>query len=106
MAIYLFGHLRLIYQIVFCLWWRGTAGELFGFKTKPGNHWRWSKERALKAIKQGILRPNPRTGKPEYLVTKQEEIIGSAWFDIPAYSFTTGFPTEKSNVHLTFSTAC
>ena len=74
----------------------GMDYELFGFKPKPGNHWRWSKERVLKAIKQGILRPNPRTGKPEYLVTKEEEIIGSVWFDIPAYSFTTGFPTEKN----------
>ncbi len=78
----------------------GMDYELFGFKPNPGNHWRWSKERAMKSIKEGILRPNPRTGKPEYLVIKEEEIIGTNWDDIPAYSFGYQFSTEKSEALL------
>ncbi len=54
------------------------------------------KEREEETIKQGMLRPNPRTGRPEYLVTTQEEVLVSMWNDITAYSFDTGFPTEKS----------
>ncbi len=78
----------------------GMDYELFGFKPKPGNHWRWSRERAMKAIEEGILRPNPKTGKPEYLVLKEEEVIGSIWDDIPAYSFDYQFNTEKSEALL------
>jgi len=75
----------------------GTNYELFGFKPKPGTHWRWSKERAEKAIQEGKLRPNPRTGKPEYLVeSSDEELVDTIWSDIPAYSFTSGYETEKS----------
>jgi len=74
--------------------------ELFGFKPNPGNHWRWSKERAMKAIEEGILRPNPRTGKPEYLVVKSEEVIGTIWGGLPAYSFNYQFNTEKSEALL------
>src|SRR3989304_5047035 len=44
----------------------GMDYDLFGFKPRPGNHWRWSYERAQQAIKDGLLRANPRTGKPEY----------------------------------------
>ncbi len=78
----------------------GMDYELFRFKPTPGNHWRWSKERAMKAITDGMLRPNPRTGKPEYLVVKEQEIIGTIWDDIPAYSFTNQFNTEKSEALL------
>ncbi|MEG8946760.1 site-specific DNA-methyltransferase [Rosettibacter firmus] len=78
----------------------GMDYELFGFKPNPGNHWRWSKERAKEAIKQGIIRQNPRTGKPEYLVIKEEEVIGTIWNDIPAYSFNYQFNTEKNELLL------
>jgi adenine-specific DNA-methyltransferase len=78
----------------------GMDYELFGFKPNPGNHWRWSKERAKRAIEEGILRANPRTGKPEYLVIKEEEVIGTIWNDIPAYSFGYQFNTEKSEALL------
>ena len=78
----------------------GMDYELFGFKPNPGNHWRWSKERAKRAIEEGMLRANPRTGKPEYLVIKEEEVIGTIWNDIPAYSFGYQFNTEKSEALL------
>ncbi len=75
----------------------GMDYDLFGYKPKRGNHWRWTKERADQAIKEGILRPNPSSGKPEYLIPASDHtLITSVWDDIPAYSFESGYPTEKS----------
>jgi adenine-specific DNA-methyltransferase len=42
--------------------------ELFGKMPPPGRCWAWVKEKADIAIKEGKLRPNPKTGKPEYLI--------------------------------------
>jgi DNA modification methylase len=75
----------------------GMDYELFGHKPPEGNHWRWTKERAERAIKEGKLRPNPKSGKPEYLIPASTHVIlTSAWDDISAYSFKCGYPTEKS----------
>lgn len=75
----------------------GMDYALFGHKPPPGSHWRWTKKRSEESIAEGKLRPNPRTGRPEYLIGASEEtLVTSMWDDISAYSFTTGFPTEKS----------
>jgi adenine-specific DNA-methyltransferase len=75
----------------------GMDYELFGHKPRSGNHWRWSHERAKKAIKNGVLRKNPRTGKPEYFIPATEEsLTDTIWTDINAYSFRWGFQTEKN----------
>jgi adenine specific DNA methylase Mod len=76
----------------------GMDYELFGFKPRAGNHWRWSYERSQEAIKDGLLRANPNTGKPEYLVTKNYEILGTNWSDITGYSFKNNYPTEKAEI--------
>jgi len=74
----------------------GMDYELFGHRPPPGRHWAWTKEKAEEAIKQGILRPNPRTGKPEYLIpASEEDLRDTIWDDITAYAFKTGFDTEK-----------
>ncbi len=70
--------------------------ELFGHKPPTGRHWAWTKENAKKAIEEGRLRPNPNTGKPEYLIPASTHILrDSLWDDITAYSFNFGYPTEK-----------
>jgi len=74
----------------------GMDYELFGVKPPPGRHWMWGKQKAEEAIKQGILRENQGTGRPEYRVITENPIIGTLWDDIPAYSFRYGFATEKS----------
>jgi DNA modification methylase len=75
---------------------RGMDYELFGFKPAPHNHWRWTKEKADQSIKEGKLRPNPTTGKPEYLVSASEEDLrDTIWDDVMAYSFKTAYGTEK-----------
>ena len=71
--------------------------ELFGFKPPSGSHWRWTKERSDKAIKAGILRPNPKTGRPQYKINASNETnLSNLWDDISAYSFKYGYPTEKN----------
>ena len=75
----------------------GMDYELFGFKPRQGNHWRWSKDRAEEAIKSGILRPSANTGKPEYRIEASEsEVRDTVWEDITAYSFKFNYQTEKN----------
>jgi len=40
-----------------------------------GIYWRWSKERAELAIKNGTLRPKPGSGKPEYFIPASTYIL-------------------------------
>ena len=75
----------------------GMDYSLFGHRPPQGGHWRWTKERAEKAISEGKLRPNPSSGRPEYLIAAStHSLITSAWDDINAYSFKMKFPSEKS----------
>jgi site-specific DNA-methyltransferase (adenine-specific)/adenine-specific DNA-methyltransferase len=80
--------------------WSGTRPnlvyELFGQMPPPGRCWAWTRERAGEAISKGDLRPNPRTGRPEYRIPAREQTLcTNLWQDLPAYSFDTGYPTEK-----------
>ena len=63
----------------------------------PGRHWMWDQEKINKAIEEGRLRLNPKTGKPEYLVSGgRVQYLDSNWTDIQSYSFTQDFDTEKN----------
>jgi SAM-dependent methyltransferase len=74
----------------------GMDYELFGKKPPTGRHWMWSKDKADEAIKEGRLRPNPNTGKPEYFIPESTHILrDNFWDDITAYSFNYNYPTEK-----------
>ena len=75
----------------------GMDYDLFGYKPRSGNHWRWTKERAENAIKLGLLRSHPNTGKPEYKIEANDtEVRDTLWDDITAYSFKFGYQTEKN----------
>jgi adenine specific DNA methylase Mod len=75
----------------------GMDYELFGFKPDIEHHWRWSKERAMQAIKDGVLRPKSKSGKPEYFIPKSEvRLCDTLWDDITSASFKFGYPTEKN----------
>ena len=79
----------------------GMDYDLFGHKPKEGQHWRWSFDRAQKAIKDGALRPHPKTGKPEYLIPASDyEVMGTNWFDLIASSFNWKFPSGEKNEYL------
>lgn len=74
----------------------GMDYDLFGKKPPAGRHWAWSIEKAEKAINDGVLRPNPKTGRPEYKLEASEYTLRDAlWDDITASAFTTGYTTEK-----------
>lgn len=60
-----------------------------------GRHWTFTQERLDKYLAEGRIRPNPKTGMPEYL-TSSEEIVDSNWTDIPGYAFKWSYPTENS----------
>ncbi|MEP0806536.1 MAG: site-specific DNA-methyltransferase [Chloroflexota bacterium] len=75
----------------------GMDYEIFGHRPPPGRHWMRSKDVAEEWIRQGKLRPNPNTGKPEYLLDATEDMLcDSLWDDITAYSFSTDYDTEKN----------
>lgn len=81
--------------------WAGTRPnlwyELFGHLPPQGSCWRWTPERAEKAIKEGKLRPNPTTGRPQYLVPARDRVLcTNLWDDVNAYSFSMDYPTEKN----------
>ena len=75
--------------------------ELFGKLPPQGRCWVWLKEKADLAIKEGRLRANAKTGKPEYLIpASDKELLNNLWTDFNAYSFKFGYPTEKNEVLL------
>ena len=85
--------------------WAGTRPnlnyELFGHRPPSGRVWTWEPERAQQAIRDGILRPNPKTGKPEYLIPAREKTLcTNLWDDLNAYSFKYGYSTEKNEKFL------
>jgi len=78
---------------------QGEPRIFFGEKISPppGRHWMWDQEKIDKAIKEGRLRLNPKTKRPEYLVPEdRDQYLDSNWTDISAYSFSYNFNTEKN----------
>jgi len=70
--------------------------ELFGKWPPPGRCWMKNPDEAARMIEAGDLRPNPRTGWPEYRLEPTEYIVrDTLWDDITASAFSTGYPTEK-----------
>ena len=77
--------------------------KLFGkvFHPPAGKHFKFSQDRCERMVKEGKLRLNPKTERPEYWVEPAyDTILDSDWTDIPGYSFTTGYPTENSEALL------
>jgi len=74
----------------------GMDYELFSHRPSSGRHWHWSFEKAMQGVKEGKIRPNPNTGKPEYFIpASTHSLRDNLWDDITAYSFNYGYPTEK-----------
>jgi len=75
--------------------------DLFGFKPPKNRHWMYSEERALEMINKGGLRPNPRTGKPQYRLDKSNEtMLDTNWTDIQEAGFSWRFPYGEKNIEL------
>ena len=59
----------------------------------------YSKERANDLIANNRLRPNPRTGKPQYLLDASDStMLDSNWTDIQEYDTKFNFPNGEKNV--------
>jgi len=90
-------------------------------KNLTHGQWMWKEERSYQAVENykeyekkfshlelrdywkntgktlEFVRPKSSTGMPEYWVKAKEMVIcDSNWLDVQAYSFSTGYPTEKS----------
>lgn len=66
-----------------------------------GRHFSFTQQQVNEMYKDGRIRTNPKTGKPQYWVlTSAETALDSNWTDISGYSFTTGYPTENSETLL------
>ena len=75
--------------------------ELFGRRPPSNRHWMYSEDRAKDLIARGLLRPNPRTGRPEYRLEESEEtLLDTSWTDIQEAGFSWGFPYGEKNVEL------
>lgn len=56
---------------------------LFGHKPPNGRHWMFEESKAKELIKKGLLRPNPKTGKPQYLLVASDRTrLDSNWSDL------------------------
>lgn len=94
-------------------YWRRTddsSGErrprernLFGkmFSPPAGKHFKFSQSNMELMINEGRLRYNERLNRLEYFVPpSNSKILDTNWTDIPGYSFSTGYPTENSELLL------
>ena len=75
--------------------------ELFGHRPPPNRHWQYDEEKAKAFIASGDLRPNPKTGKPQYRIpAATEDICDTVWTDIVASAFNWDFPGGEKNEKL------
>ena len=75
--------------------------ELFGMAPPSGRHWMYSEERANELIKDGRLRANPRSGKPQYILDESDQtMLDTNWTDLQEYDSKFDFPNGEKNVAL------
>ncbi|KAA6337548.1 hypothetical protein EZS27_014381 [termite gut metagenome] len=75
--------------------------KLFGYKPPKNRHWMLSEDKAIELVKDGLLKPNPKTGKPQYkLEASNETMLDTDWTDIQEAGFTSNFPNGEKNVEL------
>ncbi|MDE2774656.1 MAG: site-specific DNA-methyltransferase [Chloroflexota bacterium] len=75
--------------------------ELFGMQPPEGRHWMYSEDRAVEMIDAGRLRPNPRSGKPQYLLDESNQtMLDTNWTDLQEYDSKFNFPYGEKNVEL------
>lgn len=75
--------------------------ELFGFKPPKNRHWMYSQYRAIAMINKGLLRPNPRSGKPQYRLEESNiTMLDTNWTDLQEAGFKWNFPNGEKNVEL------
>ncbi|MGR3178438.1 MAG: site-specific DNA-methyltransferase [Candidatus Anammoxibacter sp.] len=57
--------------------------ELYGQKPPAERHWMYGESKALEMIKEGTLRKNPKTGKPQYFLKASDyTLLDTNWLDM------------------------
>ena len=58
--------------------------KVFGkvFYPPPGKHFKFSQDRVYRMVKEGKIRPNEKTGRPEYWASAHDVRMGKARLDI------------------------
>lgn len=57
--------------------------ELFGLKPPKGRHWMYEENKAKDMIADDLLRPNPKSGKPEYCLKPSDyTMLDTNWTDL------------------------
>ena len=57
--------------------------ELFGLKPPKGRHWMYEENKAKDMIANGLLRPNAKSGKPEYCLKPSDTtMLDTNWTDL------------------------
>ena len=75
--------------------------ELFGTKPPRGRHWMYSEDIATELIDAGKLRPNPRSGKPQYFLEHSNQtMLDTNWTDLQESDSKFNFPNGEKNVEL------
>ncbi|MBU4377024.1 MAG: site-specific DNA-methyltransferase, partial [Candidatus Omnitrophica bacterium] len=71
------------------------------FSPPAGRHFTFNQKRVEELYSAGKIRLNPKTNRPEYWVDPKDEVaLDTNWTDISGYTFTTGYPTENSELLL------
>lgn len=75
--------------------------ELFGHKPPTGRHWMLEKAKVKELQKKGLLRPHPKTGKPQYkLKASTETNLDTNWMDLQEGSSKWKFENGEKNPEL------
>jgi site-specific DNA-methyltransferase (adenine-specific)/adenine-specific DNA-methyltransferase len=75
--------------------------ELFGYKPPKNRHWMYSEDRTKEMISNELLRPNPKTGKPQYhLAESSETMLDTNWTDLQEAGFNWNYPYGEKNPDL------
>lgn len=75
--------------------------DLFGHRPPKGRHWMFEKAKAEAMIEKGLLRKNPRSGRPQYKLEASEETrLDTNWTDIQEGSAKWGFANGEKNIEL------
>ncbi len=75
--------------------------EIFGHKPPSGRHWMFEEKKATELIQKGALRPNLKTGKPQYRLEASDVTrLDTNWTDLQEGDSKWHFENGEKNVEL------
>lgn len=75
--------------------------KIFGHKPPKGRHWMFEEKKAQELIDKGLLRPNVKTGKPQYKLEASDSTrLDTNWSDLQEGDAEWQFENGEKNVEL------